>query len=272
MGTILLFERYRSRRELPCFDVLGLETAPVETTYRHDVERATDLLAQHVESGQYDGIAIALKPSTPGQKLVTVVGGAFRHKLHEAADATLQLHLDIQARASEETGLPHVPAARSQDKRIMLTTIDPRQANPQNTSLHAKWNEAAAIYQQCEKMVRLAFCTQLRATPETTAILLSISQLHIETIANCVWELARQPGRTSSQTKLDLLNAIQHFRTARLHVAAWMPPAGQEEAYFVSNADVLTGAMIDEGIAALSLAQNALEEVAGDLSVQSVGT
>ena len=154
----------------------------------------------------------------------------------------------------------------------MLTATDPRQANTQHLSLHVKWNEAAAIYQQCEKMVRLAFCTQLRATPETTAILLTISQLHIETVANCVWELARQPGRIPSQTKLDLLNAIQHFRTARLHVAAWMPPAGQEDAYFVSNADVLTDTMIDEGIAALSLAHKALEKVAGDPSVQSVGT
>ncbi|WP_433866914.1 hypothetical protein [Ralstonia wenshanensis] len=271
MGTILPFERYRARKELQRYAPRPANDLPLEATYRRDLDIATDLLVQHVESGLYDGIALALRPISPEQELVSVVAGAFRHRLHEASDAALQLHADIQLRASEQSTCASSEAVPSRFKDLRTSTF-PSARNMQTASLYTKWNEATALYQRCEQMVRLAFCAQLRATPETTAILLTITQLHIETVANCLWELARQPGRISSQTKLDVLNAIQHFRTARLHVSAWMPPTGQEDAYFASNAEVLTDEMIDEGVAFLANAQNALEKVAGDLLVRSVGT
>lgn len=271
MGTILPFERYRARKELPRYTPRPANDLPLEATYRLDLDIATDLLVQHVESGLYDGIALSLRPITPEQELVSVVAGAFRHRLHEAADAALQLHADIQLRASEQSTCTPSEAVPSRFKDIRTSTSSSA-SNMQNASLYTKWNEATALYQRCEQMVRLAFCAQLRATPETTAILLTITQLHIETVANCLWELARQPGRISSQAKLDLLNAIQHFRTARLHVAAWMPPAGQEDAYFSSNADVLTDEMIDDGISALSHAESALNKIDSDLAARSVGT
>lgn len=271
MGTILPFQRHRSREELSRCATTPANDLLLDATYRSDLVIATELLVEHVESGLYDGIALALRPVTPEQQLVSVVAGAFRDRLHEAADAALQLHADIQLRASEQPTCPSGDAVPSRFMNLFTSTF-PSSKHMQYASLHNKWNQAAALYQRCEQMVRLAFCAQLRATPETTAILLTITQLHIETVANCLWELARQPGRLSSQTKLDVLNAIQHFRTARLHVAAWMPPVGQEDAYFASNADVLTDEMIDEGISVLSHAESALAKIDGELAALSVGT
>lgn len=272
MGTILPFLRRRSREEVARYVATPANDLPLGATYQRDLTIATELLVKHVESGLYEGIALALKPIEPNQELVSVVAGVFRDRLHEAADAALQLHSNIKLRALEEYTRTQTDAVARPPKAVALTPTPPAARNMQNALLYTKWNEATALYQRCEQMVRLAFCAQLRATPETTAILLTITQLHIETVANCLWELARQPGRITSQTKLDVLNAIQHFRTARLHVAAWMPPAGQEDAYFASNADALTGDMIDEGITFLAQAQEALEKVAGGLLSLSVGT
>ena len=272
MGTILPFLRHRSREELARYVATPPNDLPLSASYQRDLTIATELLVKHVESGLYEGMALALKPIEPNRELVSVVAGVFRDRLHEAADAALQLHSNIELRAREQNTRTQTDAIAHRPKNAKLTPNFPAPRNMQNTLLYTKWNDATALYQRCEQMVRLAFCAQLRATPETTAILLTITQLHIETVANCVWELARQPGRISSQTKLDLLNAIQHFRTARLHVAAWMPPSGQEDAYFASNADVLTDAMIDEGIVVLSHARNSLEKVTSDLAVRSVGT
>lgn len=99
MGIILPFERHCAHKDRRGTTADTLHTLHIESTYRHDVERATELLVKHVESGMYDGIALALKPVRPGQDLVTVVGGAFRHRLHEGAKAALELHLAIQMRA-----------------------------------------------------------------------------------------------------------------------------------------------------------------------------
>lgn len=128
-------------------------------------------------------------------------------------------------------------------------------------TLQEKWNDATARYHRCEQMLRIAFSTHLRASPETTAILLSITQLHIETVANCLWELVRQPGRTTPQAKLETLNAIQLFRNVRAQVSAWMPPAGQEATYFAANAHALSDDMLREGDALLAEAENALMRV-----------
>lgn len=99
MGIILPFERHCAHKERREYAATTPAPLQIESTYRHDVERATELLVKHVGSGLYDGIALALKPVRHEQKLVTVLGGAFRHQLHAAAEAALQLHLAIQIRA-----------------------------------------------------------------------------------------------------------------------------------------------------------------------------
>lgn len=142
----------------------------------------------------------------------------------------------------------------------------------QQATLQEKWNDATARYHHCEQMLRLAFSKQLRASPETTAILLSITQLHIETVANCLWELVRQPGRATPLAKLETLNAIQLFRNARAQVSAWMPPAGQEAAYFAANASALSGEMLRDGDALLMEVETSLKRIMGDLPIESVGT
>ncbi|TXD63491.1 hypothetical protein FUT88_02265 [Ralstonia sp. TCR112] len=132
-------------------------------------------------------------------------------------------------------------------------------------TLQEKWNHATTRYQRCEQLLRLAFSKQLRASPETTALLLTITQLHIETVANCLWELVHQPSQLAPQAKLDTVNAIQLFRTARAQVSAWMPPAGQEAAYFSANAAALTEDMLHEGDKLLADAERALVRIGGDV-------
>ena len=61
---------------------------------------------EHVESSEYDGIALILKPTSPDQKLTFVVGGFYRHRLSEAADAATHLHLVIKQRAREQASQP----------------------------------------------------------------------------------------------------------------------------------------------------------------------
>ncbi|KJK02337.1 hypothetical protein UB44_06935 [Burkholderiaceae bacterium 26] len=240
--------------------------------YRRDLDRAVSLLLEHVQSGAYDGIALILKPSSPAHKPAFVVGGYYRHKLTEAADAATQLHLAIDLRAREQCA-----AAEARDSRNSFQHPQDHQEGAldqgmQQATLQEKWNDATARYHHCEQMLRLAFSKQLRASPETTAILLSITQLHIETVANCLWELVRQPGRATPLAKLETLNAIQLFRNARAQVSAWMPPAGQEAAYFAANASALSGEMLRDGDALLMEVETSLKRIMGDLPIESVGT
>lgn len=82
--------------------------------YRQDLNRAAALLLEHVQSDEYDGIALVLKPICPNLEPAFVVAGIYRHKLAEAADATIQLHLQIKIRALQQAGAtpspPHTDA------------------------------------------------------------------------------------------------------------------------------------------------------------------
>ena len=82
----------------------------------------------------------------------------------------------------------------------------------------------------------------------------------------------RQPGRATPQAKLETLNAIQLFRNVRAQVSAWMPPAGQEAALFRTNAAALSVEMLCESDTALTGAEKALEKLARDFVIESVGT
>ncbi|UGS92137.1 hypothetical protein KOL96_13765 [Ralstonia wenshanensis] len=247
------------------------QDARLTAAYRRDLDRALSLLLEHVETDAYDGVALILKPKSLGDKPAFVVGGFYRHRLTEAADAAMQLRLAIKLRAREQSSEPETRLRRNSPPS---PSAQPERAIDQSmqTSLHEKWNNATARYHRCEQMLRLAFSKQLRASPETTAILLSITQLHIETVANCLWELVRQPGRATPQGKLETLNAIQLFRNVRAQVSAWMPPAGQEAAYFAANACALSEEMIGEGDSQLCEVENALKRIVGNTSTASVGT
>ncbi|WP_092970000.1 hypothetical protein [Ralstonia sp. NFACC01] len=273
MGILIQFPQPGTRAppEIPPFTHEEELEARRSATYRRDLDRAVALLLEHVESGAYDGVALILKPTSLAQRPAFVVGGFYRHKLAEATNAAMQLHLAIKLRAREQRPEPRAHAAHNDTRRARSCKPSKRGENMQAT-MPKKWSDVTARYHRCEHMVRIAFSQQLRASPETTAILLSITQLHIETVANCLWELVRQPGRTASQTKLETLNAIQLFRSARAHVSAWMPPVGQEAAYFKTNISALSEDMLDEGNMLLEHAERAFQRIVGDIPMESVGT
>lgn len=228
------------------------------TAYRRDLDRAVALLLEHVQSNAYDGVSLILKPKARTHKPALVVGGFYRHRLTEAADAAMQLHLALKLRAREQAGEPQAVDTRPQPEYPVDGSVRTMESQMQH-----KWNEATARYHRCEQMLRIAFSKQLRASPETTSILLSITQLHIETVANCLWEVVRQPGRATPQSKVETLNAIQLFRTVRAQVSTWMPPAGQEAAYFAANSGALSVDMMDEGITLLNDVETALARITG---------
>lgn len=273
MGILIQFPQPGTRTSpgRPPSSESGPQEVHPAPAYRRDLDRAVSLLLEHIQSDAYDGIALILKPTSPAHKPAFVVGGVYRHKLTEAADAAMQLRLVIKLRAKEQG-----PEAQRGDTRNRPQHPHHHQQGALDQAMQAtlqeKWNDATARYHRCEQMLRLAFSKQLRASPETTAILLSITQLHIETVANCLWELVRQPGRATPKAKLETLNAIQLFRTARAQVSAWMPPVGQEEAYFSANSEALSGDMLDEANAMLVSAEHALAAICREMSFASVGT
>ncbi len=239
--------------------------------YRRDLDRAVALLLEHVQSDAYDGVALILKPTSATHKPAFVVGGFYRHRLNDAADAAMQLRLAIKLRAKEQDSEPQPRDTRNGPHHPPYQQPGALDQAMQAT-LQEKWNDATARYHRCEQMLRLAFSKQLRATPETTAILLSITQLHIETVANCLWEVVRQPSRATPKAKLDTLNAIQLFRNVRAQVSAWMPPAGHEAAFFCTNASALSLEMLFEADTALAQAESALAKIVRDDPIESVGT
>lgn len=99
MGIVIQFPQPRATALPPHSEPLdvGLNAA-----YRRDLERALSLLIDHVQSDAYDGVALILKPMSPTHKPAFVVGGFYRHRLADAAAATLQLHLVIKQRAREQ--------------------------------------------------------------------------------------------------------------------------------------------------------------------------
>jgi len=271
MGILIQFPQPGTRTPSGIPPQSDTRDVRLAAAYRRDLDRAVALLLEHIQSDAYDGVALILKPMSPTHKPAFVVGGFYRHRLNDAADAAMQLRLAIKLRAKEQGSEP-----QPRDTRNRPEHPSPHQPGALDQAMQAtlqeKWNDATARYHRCEQMLRLAFSKQLRASPETTAILLSITQLHIETVANCLWELVRQPGRATPLAKLDTLNAIQLFRNARAQVSAWMPPAGQEEVYFAANACALSEEMIGEGDALLWEVENAFKRILGPTSTASVGT
>ena len=273
MGILIQFPQPGTRT--PSGDHSSGESEPpaarLAAAYQRDLDRAVSLLLEHIQSDAYDGVALILKPKSKAHKPALVVGGLYRHKLTEAADAAMHLHLSIKLRAREQDS-----ALRPRNSPDSSRHPPDHQEGALNKRMHQatlqkKWNNATARYHRCEHMLRIAFSKQLRASPETTSILLSITQLHIETVANCLWELVRQPGRATPQAKLETLTAIQLFRTARAQVSSWMPPAGQETAYFAANSAALPIEMVHEGDELLKNAEEALELVIDGTLVQSIG-
>ena len=274
MGILIQFPQFGTR--IPAGRPPSSESAPQDerlaAAYRRDLDRAVNLLLEHVQTDAYDGLALILKPKAPGVKPAFVVGGLYRHRLADAADAAMQLHLAIKLRAREQvhdTEPRNVHLSRQLPRKHHEGTSD---QSMQEAPLRKRWNDATARYHRCEHMLRIAFSKELRASPETTAILLSITQLHIEIVANCLWELVRRPGRATPHTKLETLNAIQLFRNVRAQVSAWMPPAGKEEAYFSANMEALSEEMINNGEALLKKVEQGLERIVGDFHTESVGT
>ncbi|MCT7319328.1 hypothetical protein N5I87_25190 [Ralstonia sp. CHL-2022] len=273
MGILIQFPQLGTRKQsgTPPATESEAHEMRLAAAYQRDLDRAVGLLLEHVDSGAYDGVALILKPATLTSKPAFVVGGFYRHRLAEAADAAMQLRLAISLRAREQALERQVCETRTATLHTHQTASGSLD-NRMQATLQEKWNDATARYHRCEQMLRIAFTRHLQASPETTAILLSITQLHIETVANCLWELIRQPGRGSPQTKLETLNAIQLFRTARAQVSAWMPPSGQEGAYFTANVDALSSDMLDEGSALIANAERALAKICDECESASVGT
>ena len=270
MGILIQFPQPGTRTPPGTPPQSETQDVRLAAAYRRDLDRAVALLLEHVQSDAYDGVALILKPTSPAHKPAFVVGGFYRHKLTEAADAAMQLRLAIKLRAKEQGPEPQrdTPSPPQHPRHHQTEALH----KAMQATLQKKWNEATARYHRCEHMLRLAFSRQLRASPETTAILLSITQLHIETVANCLWELVRQPGRATPQAKLDTLNAIQLFRNARAQVSAWMPPAGQEAAYFAANVSALSEEMLLEGGELLVAVEASLKRIMEDSPIESVGT
>jgi len=271
MGILIQFPQPGTRTPPGTPPQSETQDVRLAAAYRRDLDRAVALLLEHVQSDAYDGVALILKPTSPTHKPALVVGGFYRHRLNEAADAAMQLRLAIKLRAKEQGSEPQ-PAETGNRPQHAAQPQPGALDQAMQATLQEKWNDATARYHRCEHMLRLAFSKQLRASPETTAILLSITQLHIETVANCLWELVRQPGRSTPQAKLELLNAIQLFRNARAQVAAWMPPAGQEAAFFSANASALSDEMLREGDQVLREVETAMQRIVGATPVESVGT
>lgn len=271
MGILIQFPQPSTRTPPGITPQSESQNVRLAAAYRRDLDRAVALLLEHVQSDAYDGVALILKPMSPVHKPAFVVGGFYRHRLNDAADAAMQLRLAIKLRAKEQSPEPQrrdTPNAAQHRPQHQTEGLD----QAMQATLQEKWNETTARYHRCEHMLRLAFSKQLRASPETTAILLSITQLHIETVANCLWELVRQPGRATPSTKLQTLNAIQLFRNVRAQVSAWMPPAGHEAEYFAANASALSEDMLCEIHVPLREVETALNCIASDTSIECVGT
>ncbi|MCQ4680967.1 hypothetical protein [Ralstonia pseudosolanacearum] len=101
---------------------------------------------------------------------------------------------------------------------------------------------------------------------------MGITQLTIETICDCLWELLRRPGQAEPRTRLDVLNGIQDFRAARRQVAAWMPTAGDEEEHYTRSVDFLDADILAAGLAELQRAEDALRQLVADTHTDSVAS
>ncbi|WP_231408983.1 hypothetical protein [Ralstonia solanacearum] len=262
MGIILEFKpRSRSGGDTqaipPCEPSLS-------DSYRRDLRRALQLISEAVLSDQYDGLIAMLRPRASGAVPLVVVGGLYRHQLQEAANASIFLHRTMSRHAREA----QCDSGDSQQSTQGDTSTSQRGVMQDESDKVALWQEATNRYHQCERLLRVAFSQQLRASPETTALLMQVTQLSIETISDVLWELVRLPGHASAHTRMEVLTAIQDFRAARRQVAAWMPPAGQEEAYFEQHAPFLSTDIIASGLEELESACGTLRRLVGEAGEQ----
>lgn len=128
MGIIIQFPQAGSHApsEQPPSGTSGAQDVHFPAAaYRRDLDRAVSLLLEHVESGAYDGVALILKPTSQTNKPALVVGGFYRHRLTEAADAALQLHLAIKLRAREQAFDPQACNTSRSSPRGSLNSDDP---------------------------------------------------------------------------------------------------------------------------------------------------
>ncbi|MGD7258411.1 hypothetical protein ACQCQU_25890, partial [Ralstonia pseudosolanacearum] len=141
--------------------------------YCQDTRHVIGLLAEHALSDEFDGVIAMLRPTDPAAAPVIAVGGAYRYRRDKALKASAFLHMTV-----EEQG--RAAAKRTQSN----STANAKPHGPAATDAGVKrqlWNEATTRYRTCENLLRLAFSQQLRATPETTEIVMGITQLTIET-------------------------------------------------------------------------------------------
>ena len=108
MGILIQFPQpgARTRPESPHPIDREVRELRLAAAYRRDLDRTVALLLEHVHTDGYDGVALILKPTSSTLKPAFVVGGFYRHRLAEASDATLQLHLAIKLRAREQSQMP----------------------------------------------------------------------------------------------------------------------------------------------------------------------
>ncbi|MGN6259119.1 MAG: hypothetical protein ACTHNO_00160 [Ralstonia sp.] len=272
MGILIPFPQPRTRVQpgRPPSGKSAPKDACLAATYRRDLDRAVSLLLEHVQSDAYDGVALILKPKSPAHKPALVVGGLYRHRLNDAVAAAMQLHLAIKLRAREQASQSHPSDAKALPQPATGSSDAALETKMQYT-VEDQWNEAKERYHRCEHMLRIAFSKQLRASPETTAILLGITQLHIETVASCLAELVVQNGQATPQERRETQNAIQLFRRLRSQVSAWMPPPGQETAYLIANESALSEEMLKEANTLLEEVLLALTTIAGNSSAEPTG-
>ncbi|WP_247538454.1 hypothetical protein [Ralstonia pseudosolanacearum] len=235
--------------------------------YRRDLERAVQLITECAASDEYDGLVAILRPRAASAAPVIAVAGLYRHQLSEAANASIFLHQTIRRHLGAADSPPEDEAPPADDARADTGG----NSGMQDADKVELWKKATARYRRCEQLLRVAFSQQLRASPETTDLLMRVSQLPIETVLDVLWELVRLPGHASAHTRMDVLKAIQDFRAARRQVAAWMPPADEEEAYFAQHSDYLCADILASGLDELGRAEAALLRLVGDAAELVVG-
>ncbi|BCL86681.1 hypothetical protein [Ralstonia pseudosolanacearum] len=234
--------------------------------YRHDMERALQLISDYAASDEYDGLVAILRPRAGSAAPIVAVAGLYRHQLSEAANASIFLHQTIK-RHMHAAELAVGEEAQSTDE----VSTDAGSRNMQDTDKIDLWKEATQRYYRCERLLRVAFSQQLRASQETTELLMRVTQLPIETVSDVLWELVRVRGDASARTRMEVLKAIKDFAAARRQVAAWMPPAGEEEAYFAQHADYLCADILASGLEELGRAEATLVGLVGDAAESVVG-
>ncbi|QOK96564.1 hypothetical protein HF909_09025 [Ralstonia pseudosolanacearum] len=259
MGIILEFKPLQSRSGGDA-QATSPSEARLRDAYRRDLQRALQIISEAVLSDEYDGLIAMLHPRASAAVPLVAVGGLYRHQLQEAANASIFLHRTISRSAREAEGDCGQGRQPAHDGASTTTQGD----TVQDSDKAALWYEATNRYHQCERLLRVAFSQQLRASSETTDLLMRVTQLSIETISDVLWELVRLPGHASANTRMEVLTAIQDFRAGRRQVAAWMPPAGQEAEYFEQHAPFLSADIIASGLEELESASATLRRLVGE--------